>query len=72
MYEACTQGSIVLVMTLLLIFVQPAHANGGHMHLGGVFFLLLGGVAFMSGLCAVFYLLLRPGPEETHEENEQD
>jgi hypothetical protein len=71
-YAACTQGNIVLVITLLLIFLQPAHANGGHMHLGGVFFLLLGGVAFMSGLCTVLYLLLRPGPEERHEENELD
>ncbi|HEY7489917.1 MAG TPA: hypothetical protein VIH59_02250 [Candidatus Tectomicrobia bacterium] len=62
----------ILVITLLLTFLQPAHANGGHMHLGGVFFLLLGGVAFMSGLCAVLYLLLRPGAEDTHEENEPD
>jgi hypothetical protein len=71
-YEACTQGSIVLVITLLLILLQPAHANGGHMHLGGVFFLLLGGVAFICGLGTVLYLLLRPGPEERHEENEPD
>ena len=66
MYAACIQGRIILVMTMLLIFLQPAHANGGHMHLGGVFFLLLGGVAFITGLCAVFYLLLRPGAEDTH------
>jgi hypothetical protein len=71
-YEACPQGSIMLVITLLLIFLQPAHAHGGHMHLSGVFFLLLGGVAFMSGLCTVFYLLLRPEPEETHIEKVDD
>lgn len=72
MYEAGTHGRIILIITLLLIFLQPAYANGGHMHLGGVFFLLLGGAAFMSGLCVVFYLLLRPRPEETSDKSEQD
>jgi hypothetical protein len=72
MYEAGTQGRIIFVTTLLLIFLQPAYANGGHMHLGGVFFLLMGGVAFVSGLCVVFYLLLRPRPEETSDESEQN
>jgi hypothetical protein len=72
MYEASTQGSIIFVITLLLIFLQPAYANGGHMHLGGVFFLLIGGVAFVSGLCVVFYLLLRPRPEETNDESAHD
>ena len=72
MYEAGTQGSVILVITLLLIFLQPAYANGGHIHLGGVFFLLLGGMAFMSGLFVVFYLLFRPGPEETRDESERD
>ena len=72
MYEAGTQGSIILVITLLLIFLQPAYANGGHMHLGGVFFLLIGGAAFVGGLWVVFYLLLRPRPEGTSDESEQD
>ena len=70
-YEASVQGSIIVVITLLLTFLQPAYANGGHMHLGGIFFLLLGGLVFVGGFFVVFYLLLRPGSGDT-EENEYD
>jgi hypothetical protein len=62
----------VAAITLLCILLQPAYANGGHMHLGSVFFLLLGGVAFIGGLSVVIYLLLRPAPEEGREESEPD
>ena len=72
MYEAVVQGSIIIVMTLLMIFLQPAYANGGHMHLSGMFFLLPGGVWFPGGLFVVVYFLLRPGPDETSEESIHD
>jgi len=47
-------------VTALLGSAKPAMANGGHMHLGGIFFLLLGGLLFVTGIGVVFYLLLRP------------
>jgi hypothetical protein len=71
-HEAFVQGSIVVVITLLLTFLQPAYANGGHMHLGGVFFLLLGGVVFLGGLFLVIYFLLRPSPDDTSEDRTYD
>jgi hypothetical protein len=71
-HEVCMQASSIVVITLLLIFLQPAYANGGHMHLGGIFFLLLGGVVFLGGLFVVFYFLLRPSPDETSEESDHD
>jgi hypothetical protein len=72
MYETITQGSAIVVIALLLIFLQPAYANGGHIHLGGVFFLLLGGVVFLGGLCVVLYFLLRPGAAETPQKQDHD
>ena len=42
------------------------------MHVEGIFFLLLGGLVFIGGLCVVVYFLLRPDPEETQAENDQD
>jgi hypothetical protein len=51
---------IVLGVTALLGTAKPAVANGGHVHLGGIFFLLLGGLVFAAGIGVVFYLLLRP------------
>jgi hypothetical protein len=62
----------VAAITLLGMQLQPAYANGGHMHLGGVFFVLLGGMAFIGGLAVVIYLLFRPGPQEGREEHDSD
>jgi hypothetical protein len=59
-------------MALLLILLQPAYANGGHMHLGGIFFLLFGGLVFVGGLIMVLYMLFRADPEETSEPGESD
>jgi hypothetical protein len=66
------QGRCIVVSALLLLFLQPAHANGGHIHVEGIFFLLLGGLVFIGGLCVVVYFLLRPGPEEAPAGNDQD
>ncbi len=66
------RGSGILILALLLTFLQPAYANGGHLHLGGVFFLLLGGVVFVGGLLVVLYFLLRSAPDDTHEEVDDD
>lgn len=70
MSEITLQGSIIIIISLLLIFLQPAYANGGHLHLGGIFFLLLGVVVFLGGLLVVLYFLLRPAPDETREERD--
>jgi hypothetical protein len=51
---------VQVIVTALLGSAKPAMANGGHMHLGGIFFLLLGGLVFVAGTGVVFYLLLRP------------
>lgn len=53
---------VLLGVTALLGSSKPAAANGGHVHLGGIFFLLLGGLVFVTGIGVVFYLLLRPNP----------
>ena len=72
MRETVVQGSIIVAITLLLTFLQPVYANGGHIHLSGVFFLLLGGVVFLGGLFVVFYFLLRPNPDESSEDRTHD
>ena len=50
-----------------LASLRPADANGGHVHLGGIFFLLLGGLIFFGGIGVIFYLLFRAEPEEEEE-----
>lgn len=72
MREISVQGSIIATISLLLIFLQPAYANGGHIHLGGVFFLLLGAMIFLGGLLVILYFLLRPAPDESREEPDHD
>jgi Kef-type K+ transport system membrane component KefB len=66
--EISVQGCIIAIISLLLIFLQPAYANGGHVHLGGIFFLILGVVIFLGGLLVVLYFLLRPAPDESRKE----
>jgi hypothetical protein len=55
-------------VTALLGSAKPAMANGGHVHLGGIFFLLLGGLVFVVGIGVVFYLLLRPNGGDSDPE----
>jgi hypothetical protein len=57
---------------LTLLFLQPASANGDHIHAEGFVFLLLGGLVFLGGLGVVLYFLLRPRPEESNEPSDQD
>ena len=64
--------SSALLGLLLLVFAQPAHANGGHLHLGGIFFLLFGALAFVAGLVTVIYFLLRAAPEDLDDDDERD
>ena len=64
--------STIVSIALLLVFLQPAYANGEHIHVGGLFLVLLGGVVFLGSLVVVFYFLLRATPEEAHEEQESE
>ena len=59
------RAGISLSIALLLVFVQPAYANGEHIHVGGL--VLLGGVVFVGSLVVVFYLLLRSNADEADE-----
>ena len=72
MNKTSSRGSIIAFVTLLLTLLQPAYANGGHLHVEGIFFLLLGGVVFLGGLCIVFYFLLRPDPADPQDEHHDD
>ena len=54
-----------------LAWLRPAYANGGHVHLGGIFFLLLGGLIFFGGIGVVFYLLFRAEPEAEPEAEDE-
>ncbi|MGE3538833.1 MAG: hypothetical protein AB7N91_15555 [Candidatus Tectimicrobiota bacterium] len=57
-------------LTLLFVMLQPVYANGEHMHVGGIFLVLLGGVVFLGSLVVVFYMLLRSPPPEAEEAEE--
>ena len=61
-----------LFIAALVILSQPAYANGGHVHLGGIFFLLLGGIVFIGGIVVIFYLLLRAEPEASDAEESRE
>lgn len=61
---------IIISIALLLVFLQPAYANGDHIHVGGIFLVLLGGVVFVGSLVVVFYLLLRSNADEANEEQD--
>ena len=63
-------SSAVLGLFLLLVFSVSAYANGGHLHLGGIFFLLFGALAFVAGLVTVVYFLLRAAPEDIDDDDE--
>src|SRR5262245_40771680 len=64
--------STIVSIALLLVFLQPAYANGEHVHVGGLFLVLLGGVVFVGSFVVVFYFLLRSTRAEVHEEQEGD
>ena len=66
------RASTIVSIALLLVFLQPAYANGEHVHVGGLFLVLLGGVVFVGSFVVVFYFLLRSTPDEVHEEQESD
>jgi len=64
------RAGIIISIALLLVFLQPAYANGEHIHVGGIFLVLLGGVVFVGSLVVVFYLLLRSNADEANEERD--
>lgn len=72
MRSVLAQIPIIVIITLLLTFLQPAYANGGHVHLGGIFFLLFGGVVFIVGFILVLYFLFRANPTEDDDEESED
>jgi len=57
----------IVSIALLFVFLQPAYANGDHIHVGGLFLVLLGGIVFLGSLVVVLYLLLRPNADEANE-----
>jgi len=64
--------STTVSIALLLVLLQPAYANGEHVHVGGLFLVLLGGLVFLSSFVVIFYFLLRATPKEEHEEQESE
>ena len=66
------KSSAIIGLFLFLIFSQPVHANGGHIHLGGMFFLLFGALAFVAGLVTVIYFLVRATPEDIDDDEEDE
>ena len=66
------RAGIIISIALLLVFLQPAYANGEHLHVGGLFLVLLGGVVFVGSLVVVFYLLLRSNADEANEASDLD
>ena len=64
------RAGITLSIALIVVFLQPAYANGEHIHVGGLFLVLLGGVVFVGSLVVVFYLLLRSNADEANEERD--
>jgi hypothetical protein len=65
------RSSAITALFLLLVFSRSAYANGGHLHLGGIFFLLFGALAFVAGLVTVIYFLLRAAPEDIDDDDER-
>jgi hypothetical protein len=66
------RASTIVSIAVLLVFLQPAYANGEHVHVGGLFLVLLGGLVFLGSLVLVIYLLLRATPEEAREERDNE
>ena len=66
------KSSAFLCLLLLFVCSGYAYANGGHLHLGGMFFLLFGALAFVAGLVTVIYFLLRAAPEDIDDDDERD
>lgn len=66
------RATTCLCLTLVLLALRSAQANGGHVHLGGIFFLLLGGLIFVGGLGTIVYLLFRAEPEDADETADEE
>lgn len=64
--------SLGIFISALALSAKTAHANGGHVHLGGIFFLLLGGIVFIGGIVVVFYLLLRTESTEPDAKDQEE
>jgi hypothetical protein len=69
--ERRTRIHTIVGITLLLTCLPLAYANGDDIHLGGIFFLLLGGVVFLGGLIGVLYFLFRPEPDSSPENDSE-
>ena len=67
--KCCARISTIVSITLSLIFLHPAYANGEDVHLGGIFFLLLGGLVFVGGLGVVLYFLFRSETDAAREDD---
>lgn len=63
-----TYTRTLLCIAFLLSFPHISYANGDDAHLGGVFFVLLGGVIFLGSLILIFYYLLRDNSSESNED----
>jgi len=67
------RASIVVSLAGLLVFLQLAYANGEHIHVGGLFLVLLGAMVFLGSVVVVVYFLLRShadGAQEEHDRGE--
>ena len=60
----------IVSLAWFLVFLQPAYANGEHIHVGGLFLVLLGAMVFLGSLVVVFYFLLRSHADEAQEERD--
>ncbi len=70
MMKSSSHLLVLLGVMALLGSATSASANGGHVHLGGIFFLLLGGLVFVVGIGVVFYLLLRPNSDASDPDDD--
>lgn len=62
--------SVIGILVLGLVLLQPAYANGDDLHVGGIFLVLVGGVVFFGSLVVVLYMLLRSPPDDAEEAEE--
>lgn len=63
------QRTLLAVIMLCLILLQPVYASASHISLGALA-LLGGGALYASSVCLVCYHLLRADPQETEEHDD--